>query len=175
MDMPQGKHGKGRKQSPASRASITPMCPFQDHWVLAQHLTQHPVFSHTVRFLFCQQLCYAWISFRFIQIQPHVKLSGYPLFHLIYLRSFWHPGLESHHLSPLVPVEHILDSLSHWQVNFHFTYEVTHLKIHIKIVKMFGPCMVEILNCDVNVIRHLVLYVNLDKVQWEKCPSDILK
>lgn len=40
---------------------------------------------------------------------------------------------------------------------------------------MFGPCMVEILNCDVNVIRHLVLYVNLDKVQWEKCPSDILK
>lgn len=46
-----------------------------------------------------------------------------------------------------------------------------HLKIRITIVKMFGPCMVEVLSCDGNVIRHLVLHVT-DRDNWIKSDGE---
>ena len=51
------------------------------------------------------------------------------------------------------------------------------LKIHIK--HCLELYVIEALSCNVNVIRHSVLYVTgqrqVGKVQWGRCPSNKLK
>ena len=84
-------------ESLRSRVFIIPMVWVSGSLGLAQHFILYSVFSaRTGRLLFCQQFCYAKISFRFIKILYCVKPLKSLLIYLIFS--------VSNYLTSLVPI-----------------------------------------------------------------------